>query len=405
VPGVATLENLDSQFPGDIQQALGEIRELSRAIIESICGSEARAKDVSDRFGLHAKLGWQIWHVANSEPLAGYRFLPNPHGLAIWRRAGEAQGVPADLFERLEVAVKLLADSVALHAGDEAMFDMLVDSQAEASSEDAEIKWRKQAFLGNAFTFGVRAKCLLNTGILFPDARLQTFSIVRLTGLIDFVRTRSGVRWPISNTIVQHYDGSEPTIKREALYPQEGGTPVPFLTPYCTKPLPQIERRSDGERVYDELLAGAVGLTGASTVYIGEILHEIGPTYGSTENEAAHFGSGIRTPAELLISDHIVHKSLFPNVERELRVYSELISPMAHDDVDRLSVSEQLQFLGHGLHRTRTADVPRYAEILMDAFQRIGFDPNDFAVYRIRMKYPPIPTSAMVWHLLPARQI
>lgn len=401
MPGVTTLEGPDTQFPGDVTRALGEIRELSRAIIEAICGSEARAKDVSDRFGLHAKLGWQIWHVANSEPLAGYRFLPNPHGIAYWRKSGEERGIPGDLYDRLDASVQRLRSYAALHAGDEDMFDMLVDSSAEVNSEDAEIRWRKQAFLGNAFTFGARAKCLLNTGILFPNEGGQTFNIVRITGLIDLVRTRPGVRWPISKTIVKHHDGSEPNIRREAVLPQPDDSQVPFLTPYCTQPLPQIERRSDGKRVYDDLLAGPVGLTGASTLFIGEILHNIGPTYASYEGEEAHFGSGVRTPAELLITDHIVHKSLFPDAKRELRLYSELISSTAHGDVDVLTVSERLQHLGQGIHRTRTAEVPRYAEILTDAFDRIGFDPNDFAVYRIRMKYPPIPTSAMVWHLLP----
>ena len=119
------------------------------------------------------------------------------------------------------------------------------------------------------------------------------------------------------------------------------------------------------------------------------------------EGEVAHFGSGIRTPAELLVSDHIVHRSLFPGMERELRVYSELISSTARDDADRLHVSERLQFLGEGLHRIRTADVPNYAEMLTEAFARIGFDPNDFGVYRTSMRYPPIPASVMVKHPLP----
>ena len=105
--------------------------------------------------------------------------------------------------------------------------------------------------------------------------------------------------------------------------------------------------------------------------------------------------------AETLISDHFVHHDLWPGVERELWVFSELISPVTHDERDRLTVPERLVPLGRGLERVRTAEVPRYAELLETAFAEAGWDPNDFDVYRVRMRYPPIPVSVMVRHEMP----
>ena len=67
--------------------------------------------------------------------------------------------------------------------------------------------------------------------------------------------------------------------------------------------------------------------------------------------ERALWGTGVRTPGELLITDHFVHRDLFPGVVRELCVFGELISPITQDDRDLLPVSERLLELGSGLDR------------------------------------------------------
>jgi hypothetical protein len=94
---------------------------------------------------------------------------------------------------------------------------------------------------------------------------------------------------------------------------------------------------------------------------------------------------------------------MFPNVTRELRVFGELISNTTRDERDRLPVAERLQHLGRGVERVRTAEIPRYAEILGAAFEKTGWDPDDFDVYRVRMRYPPIPVSVMVRHEMPMK--
>ncbi|MBX3118565.1 MAG: hypothetical protein KF784_05840 [Fimbriimonadaceae bacterium] len=390
-------------FPGEIKATLAEVRDRCAAIIEAVCGGGARAKDVSDQFGVHAKLGWQLWNVAFSDPLTSFRFLPNEHGIRLWGESAIKQGVPQELVKDLEDAIAKVRGVIDLHAEDREMFEMLVDAQAELDSDDAEVRWRKQAFTGNSFVFGARAKCVLASAIFYPSDRPNWFSVVRMHGLISLVRTRVGVRWPISTLVVQQSDGSDDVPLREPLAKESefANITVPFMPKYCTKPLPPVERRSDGHMICDELLPGLVGLTGANTVFTGEILHNIGPAHGRTDGEFAHFGTGVRTPCELLVSDHIVHKSLFPNAKRELRVYGELISSTTRDERDRLDVSEELQHLGSGLSRVRTADVPSYADALCDAFAQIGMDPNEFDIYRVRMRYPPMPASVMVRHELP----
>lgn len=390
-----------SDFPDEIEASLRQVRDQCGAIVEAVCGSAPRAKDVSDGFGVHAKLGWQLWNVAYSQPLTALRFLPNEKGIESWLRAAAQRKVPEALLDLFRDAARNLNKVIESHAGDREMFEMLVDSQLNLPNDDAKLRWRKQAFTGNGFMFGARAKTLLASAIFFPSETPNSFSIVRLHGLVELVRTRVGVRWPIATLVVQQTDGTDTMPGREPLARNQSKDTVPFMPSYCSQPLPAVERRTDGETICDELLPGPVGLTGATTIFTGEILHDVGPTHGIKGGEVAHFGSGVRTPAELLVSDHFVHRSLFPLAHRELRVYGELISNTSRDDRDRLDVPEELRYLGRGLARVRTAEIPNYAELLGEAFDRIGFDAADFDVYRVRMPYPPIPASVMVRHTLP----
>jgi hypothetical protein len=394
-------------LPGELHQQVDRLRQTFGAIVEAVCGGSPRAQDVTDSFGLHRKLGWQIWNVAYSEEANGaVRFVPNARGIDLWRAAAAQRGVPDDLLRRLDDVIEEFQQLVETHAEDREMLEMIVESGAEHPDEAVEQRWRKQAFTGNSFIWGVRAKSLLATVLLHPSVRPGYFDMVRIQGLIGFVRTRATVRWPFAQSIVQSENGTVYTPNREPVVASKAVKKigVPLMEEFCSQPLPAIARRtSENGMLEDELLPGPVGQTAAGTIITGELAREVAPYHPTHAGEFALWGTGVRTPGEVLISDHFVHREMFPNVTRELRVFGELISNTTRDERDRLPVAERLQHLGRGLERVRTAEIPRYAEILGAAFEKTGWKPDDFDVYRVRMRYPPIPVSVMVRHEMPLR--
>jgi hypothetical protein len=385
-------------FPPELHDSLRTLKETTRRIIESTCGSQTRAKDISTILGLHAKLGWQIWHVAFSSEFEIHQFLPNAAGIKQFSQSALKKGAFLYQIEQFNQSLSTFYNLVELHATSKEMFELILDAQGEQSASEKEIKYRRQAFLGNAFTFGVYAKTVLAAGIFYPGEQANTFGLIRLHGLINLVQSRIGIRWPVSTLTVQQPDGSDDAPSRIPLFPTNSEGPI--LPDFCSSPLPIVTRRMDGQTVVDELQAGIVGLTGARTLFTGEKVPFVGPTVASEPGEAVHLGSGVRTPAELLIFDHFVHKDLFPVAKRELRIYSELSSPTAHDERDRLNMNEQLDCLGTGTGSVSTADVPNYSNLIEAAFSQIDFHPDEFIHYRVRMPYPPIPASVMVKHLM-----
>lgn len=401
VPDAITSTELD--LAPELSAGLRRLRDSTAALLEAVCGARPRAHDVASAFRVHAKLGWQLWNVAYAKDATlAIRSIPTKHGFEAWRRAAEALAAPADLLCRLNEDQRRFEELVEEHAFDRELLELMAD--ASTPEESAETRWRRQLFMGGTYTWGIRAATLLSAVLLHPSASGATFDMIRIQGLLGLLRTRPNVRWPFAQSIVQSPDDAPRTPAREPLAPTSGDSGgAPLLEAFCSQPLPTVHRRlSELGMLEDELAPGPVGRTGQCDVVTGELLREVAPVHETHPGELALFGVGVRTPAELLVSDHFVHRDLFPGAQRELCVFSELVSPLTRDDRDRVAVSERLQPLGRGVGRIRFAEAPRYAELVDFALARAGWRADDFDVFRIRMRYPPIPVSVMVRHGLPA---
>lgn len=392
-------------FARQAEPVLQAVRERFTAVIEAVCGGRPRAHEVADGFGVHRKLGWQIWNVAYlDDPFAAIRHMPSERGMRAWRDAARQRGVPAELLDGLSDSATALERLTQEHADSRELLEIMLDSAApDEIDAKAELRWRKMAFTGNTYVWGVRARTFLAASILHPSERAGYFDMVTLRGLFDLVRTRPNVRWPFAMSVVYSSDAARHPSRQPLAVTEGSREGVPLLEAFCSRPRPPVQRRrGEGGMVEDELLPGAVGQTGGATIVTGEIVREVAPAYATQPGEDAMFGTGARTPSETLLCDFFVHRDLFGPVQRELRVYSELASPTPRDDRDRLPVSERLLTLGRGLGRIRTAEAPRYRELVDFAFECAGWDPQAFDVYRVRMRYAPIPISVMVHHELPA---
>lgn len=55
---------------------------------------------------------------------------------------------------------------------------------------------------------------------------------------------------------------------------------------------------------------------------------------------------------------------------------------------------------GRGLGLSHTPDIPGYADLTAGVCASVGIDPEDYELYRVRMEYPPMPTTVMIRHPL-----
>ncbi len=393
-----------SKFEAETIEAVSQARGIYARIIEQKCPESKAVTSVAKAFGVHRKLAWQLVKTAYApDPFVAAQHMPSAKGVEVWLQASAQRGVDAGLLEALRAAQSRFQDLVSKHAASKTEFDMLIESTRSGSNLAIEERWRQQAFEGNAFTWGARCKVLLGICILMPsDDREHHFHAAQVRGLMRFRQTRPNVRWVVSQSVavdddVQH----EQAMQRAAIDPASAAehNGVPVLPGFCSHPMPPLERSvtHDG-MVQDEFLSSDVGLLGERTLVTGEILRNIAPVHATPQDKVAHFGSAVRTPAEMLHFDVFVRQGLFGEVDRELRVFSDIASPIAFRDADALRVSDEIQRLGRGLAMTHAPDLPGYQDLAADVFDRLGADPDAYELFRVRMAYPPVPTTVMVRH-------
>lgn len=394
-------------FERDAAAVIDAVRRLYAEVIETGIGRAGTASEVADGFGVHRKLGWQIARAAyDDDPFLAARFIPTPRAVRTWLDAARLKSVGEELLDAAERATLAFENLIETHAVDRAQLEMMLEACARIPDESSDERWRRDAFNGNSYIWGVRVKTQLATAFMAPSAEKPGwFDFARLNALLGFVRTRPDVRWVVAQAVTLRGDDNEVMRpQREPLSPSDAARMhgVPIIEQFCSPSAPPVVRRAGShDLVEDELLPGPVGQTGEVDLVMGEVLRAMAPMHGSREGENALFGTGVRAPAELLLCDLFVHRDLFPHVERTIRVYSELFSPVTRDERDRLIVADRVQHLGRGLGRLAAPEAPHYRRMSSFVFETLGWNPEEFDLYRIRMAYPPMPASVMFHHPLP----
>lgn len=393
-------------FQQDTVEAVSRVRDSFSRIIELKCPGSKAVTSVAEAFGIHRKLAWQVAKVAYADdPFAAARHMPPAKSLDLWLKAARKAGVPEALVEAAREAGLRFESLAETHASSRAEFEMLLESCGDGADEASDAKWRQQAFLGNSYTWGAHCRTLMAFCVLMPSEDTpRHFHAVQVRGLIGFRQTRPGVRWIVNQSVVADHEARAASgIHRVSLDPAAAAAHagVPVLPAFCSDPMPALERRRtpDG-MVHDEFAAGPVGQSGERTLVTGEILRNIGPVHATEEDRMAHFGTAVRTPAEVLHFDLFVRIGLFGRVERELRIFSDLASQISFEDQDALETSARVVRLGRGLGLSHTPDIPGYADLTASVCNSVGIDPDEYELFRVRVEYPPVPTTVMLRHPL-----
>lgn len=405
-PIVASPSSRRNSFQTEAVEAVTLVRDSFARIIELKCPGSKAVTALTDAFGIHRKLAWQVSKVAYAEdPFAAARHMPPAKSLDVWLTAARMAGVPGGLIDAARDAGARFEALAGAHASSRAEFEMLLESCGSGSDDSSDARWRQQAFLGNSYTWGAHCRTLMAICVLMPsDDRPHHFHAVQVRGLIGFRQTRPAVRWIVNQSVVaDDLARTTPGLDRVPLDPRaaDDHAGVPVLPAFCSDPMPALERRCtpDG-MMHDEFTAGPVGQAGERTLVTGEIIRNIGPVYATEQDRVAHFGTTVRTPAEVLHFDLLVRRGLFGPVERDLRVFSDLASTISFDDRDALETSARIVRLGSGLGLVHTPDIPGYADLAASVCVSVAIDPDEYELFRVRMEYPPLPTSVMIRHPL-----
>jgi hypothetical protein len=173
--------------------------------------------------------------------------------------------------------------------------------------------------------------------------------------------------------------------------PLEGREATGLLENFCSSPLPIVASRDTTGRLM-QVLDQSQAEPGASmdAVLAYRLPHvsklpslEDPPIYLEAVN--------MTVPAEHLVSDLYVHRSLTAGCTPSLNLYlgrgtggCDLIDRW-HEQIDGAPV---LGLLGPGIKNAHAAAWERHAELTRHVFSQLGWDPNEFVGYRCEERWP-----------------
>lgn len=388
--------------------AMSRLRRALVAVMASADADPTQPQELSRQFDLDKTLTWKIARVIREDSAAqAVVHVPGRRRIEAFLRAMEKGGAPRDAVEEAMRAYQDFERVVEVHSGDRGTLDVLVAGASKGSARRLEVI-RKNGFLANAAVWGVRAKAHLGIHMVAPSGEGDLLDAITLCGFLGFHRLRQDQSWAIANAI--SFDLPDRGIEAPApLHPDGLINEGPLLPQFCSAPLPSVRTvKVDKTNWRYELPPGPIGQSSAVDVILGWRWPRDMSARASHAGDYGEHGMHLSTPAEMSVLELWVHRSLAFAIPPTARVYSELPSgpryPREGREAGTLPIPGDVADLGLGAEAGVTPEFPRGAELLRFAAGRMGWNMDEFHGFRFRLRYPPIPTAAMLQHdLLPWR--
>ncbi|MGD8451924.1 MAG: hypothetical protein PVJ57_08905 [Phycisphaerae bacterium] len=385
-----TPEKKDSPPPFDEHtvDAVGRIRRTFTEIIAALPQSITRASELQHTLKIDKGLSWRIFNVIRyPNPFDAARYIPGTGGVRIFLRAAKKQGVPVALTETAAAALADYDNLVRIHAGSRRRLDRMLAAHSDEGRAEMDLAHRRLAYEANSYIWGVSAEAQLRASFVNFSKTPGRVDHAAMRGLVGVQRLRPDVRWPLGLARCRTDSGVVPSdAPFEPLYDVENPDDVAAKL-FMSQPRPKLEYSHVAESLQWTLSPGRAGKTGAVTCITGEIVRRGGSYYCCETDSSASYVAQVGTASELLIFDQFVHEELYGRLEPELVIYSNFASGPYNSSI-RLPLTDTVQYMGKATDALHTPEVPRYADMVSYVFERLGWEPQRFDVYRFRMEYP-----------------
>lgn len=386
-----------------------ELRPALAAVVSALRPPVVRAAELRRHLNLDQKLAWSIFNAATARDASTLAsLLPGRRAMERFFAAAETNGVAPDTIRRARTAFAHFEESVARHAGSRDAFETMVAELGQEGAEAtgtsaADLRNKRAAFRATSLLWGREARVGLGVWIMHPSAIPDLLDGVFIRGLLGLRRTRRTV--PL-HAVAHHWHGpgpGDPAVKPPvALDPRETGPDaIGLLRDFCSQPLPEFRAlvRKDGYQRH-ELVSNALGPSGEVDYFIGMAFpgESAAPT-SVPESELFMFKT-VDLPMGVYIGDILIHRSIWDVHPPEVGVYAGTVagggSATEFPESDLLPVTEHAEYLGEGIDAGRTPVVPRYAEMMGYAMDRMGWKGDEFRVFRCRVEFPVLSSRIVV---------
>ncbi|MBX9738322.1 MAG: hypothetical protein K2X32_15485 [Phycisphaerales bacterium] len=402
---------VSTELKAHAESILADLGLALRAVLAKIVpGAEAAPRDLERELGLHKTLGWRVLKVAYArEPLAIAAQVPGDEGLEKFLDAAKRKGVPVSTLTPVRDAASKYRDLVRSQAGDRASLEVMLMSLATPTETAVELKAaRRAAYRSTSYTWGVQTAARVLAGIITPVGGDQV-DLATLRAHVRMRRVRKDGILRLSRTI--EHDTDAPDRRRAAamaIQPEHIFNGVPLLPDFCTKPFPPVHaKKLPNDNIEYQFSEQPVGEQAAFTILTGEIRRGLsGARWRSETNKTNALMMTVRDPLGVGVID-LWSPPEFGIEHRALLVSAVSVDPLTQkpEQWHVLPASASIERMGRGLLAARLKDCPDYEAALDQCFGRLGWDPGQYELHRVRLEYPVLGSCLVLQTFLPERPV
>ncbi len=399
-------------FDADVRSAVQAVRKAISGALEATSLDPSVPQAASRALGIDKSLAWKLCRiVTESDPALVASRLPGDNGVRIFARALKKAGAPGEVIDSLKDAVARFRDTQARHAYDRDTFAaMLTGSSSSRSREEAH---RRQSFLGNSATWGIRAALQLSAQAIAPSATPGKLDLARAGGFIGFQRLRNDLPWAVANIAIHDDEGRFKTSDSFGPIDPAGITPggVPLMPEFCSPWLPEmtLSRTPNGRT---RLMVGEapLGRAGLMDVVTGWVRRGVFSAVRTPEDQTGSHNTSLNTPAELLIHDLLVHRDLAFAMTPRAHIFNQLPSgpvyPADGMEAGAMRISLSLESPGgrDAPPDLTTPEFLAYPRLAARMAAALGRPLDEFVGFRLRVPFPPVPAMSVLRHDLAASE-
>jgi hypothetical protein len=364
---------------------------------------------LSRRFGINKTLTWNVARfIRTDDSIAATPHIPGSGSIDKLVRAIELNtSVERDIAQRVRDAARRFDEVIAMHVGDRASLEALVDSMRKRPDSRVELSWR-MAYRGNTGIYGVRARTRVQSCFIVPNRNDSSYvDIAMVSGYVGFRRLRPATRWTLFR-VTEWSDADDPLVtgQWEPIERSPGPqSPSAIMHSFTRGAAPEIVEAVEPDGRHVILMPGLIGNAGAFDYFRGDLLRAAVPRCRRAPDETGEFGCAITTPVEHMVFDVIAHRDLAFALRPQVLVFAEIFKagrrPGDESNDEILPMKPIPKELVGTPPVMGTPLIPRYPELVQTVCGRLGVDPRDCRATRLHVRYPPLGATILQRFPLP----
>ncbi|MFT5732479.1 MAG: hypothetical protein ACJA2W_003468 [Planctomycetota bacterium] len=336
--------------------------------------------------------------LSQPDPIAVLQLLPGPNPLRKMVDAAAQLGTDAEYCEPAQEQVTAFDDLIRDEAGDRGSLRAMLSAWLPEERREFEGQRRQTIFKALNELEGVACEFELASLILSPSTTPGDLDIVSVKCLLGIDRIRPDATVKLETRRIPDRAGDTNGSHTRVPLTLDGepalnGLHTVRLDDFCNAPPAPLVVRQYENHVEYSLGPTGFGRSSKVDLVIAEFNRAEPVHRKPNATNPPYFFMLPEMPTRKAVFDLIVHKDVFDGTAPTVLSYNtNSVGPAAacdpKRDLDKRDCPEPMQLLGTGTHRVRMLEFPRYTTLLEHVGLKLGWNLDDFNVYRIAMSYP-----------------